>query len=109
MRSMATSSGKRSGKPPDQLNRRRIVSELDRTLLVEAAAGTGKTTGMVGRMTALLEEGRCGVENLAAVTFTRKAAAELRTRFQSELERRTAEERGKERTVVYSPLINGLQ
>jgi len=73
-------------RPPDQDARDLIRSDLDRSLLVEAAAGTGKTTSMVGRMTALLSEGRCTVRNLAAVTFTRKAAAELRTRFQIELE-----------------------
>jgi ATP-dependent helicase/nuclease subunit A len=56
-------------------------------MLVEAAAGTGKTTSLVGRMVALLREGKCAMESLAAVTFTRKAAAELRLRFQVELER----------------------
>ncbi|MHC4211302.1 MAG: UvrD-helicase domain-containing protein, partial [Planctomycetota bacterium] len=66
-------------------------------MLVEAAAGTGKTTSMVGRMVSLLAEGRCGVETMAAVTFTRKATAELRSRFQIALEQeaRAAEgERG---------------
>jgi len=72
--------------PPDQEVRDLIRSDLDRSLLVEAAAGTGKTTSMVGRMVSLLAEGRCTVGNLAAVTFTRKAAAELRSRFQAELE-----------------------
>jgi len=73
--------------PPDQAERDRIVAELDRTLLVEAAAGTGKTTSMIARMVALLAAGKCPIETLAAVTFTRKSAAELRARFQVELER----------------------
>jgi ATP-dependent helicase/nuclease subunit A len=73
--------------PPDQDQRDIIRHELDTTLLVEAAAGTGKTTGMVGRMVNLLAEGKCSVDMLAAVTFTRKAAAELRARFQIELEK----------------------
>ncbi len=51
------------------------------TLLVEAAAGTGKTTSLVGRMVTLIADGRCEIGRLAAVTFTRKAAAELRARF----------------------------
>jgi ATP-dependent helicase/nuclease subunit A len=50
-------------------------------MLVEAAAGTGKTTIMVARMIALLREGHCTPATLAAVTFTRKAAAELKGRF----------------------------
>ncbi|MCG3196163.1 MAG: RecBCD enzyme subunit RecB [bacterium] len=77
--------------PPDQTQRERILGDLDTTLLVEAAAGTGKTTCMVGRMLALIAKGKCGIDNLAAVTFTRKAAAELRMRFQSEL-RKAAEQ-----------------
>jgi ATP-dependent helicase/nuclease subunit A len=77
--------------PPDKKERDRIVSELDKTVLVEAAAGTGKTAGMVNRMIALVAEGKCRIENIAAVTFTRKAAAELRLRFQVELERASRE------------------
>ena len=73
--------------PPDQDQRDIVLNELDKTLLVEAAAGTGKTTGMIGRMVNLLASGKCSIDALAAVTFTRKAAAELRARFQVELER----------------------
>ncbi|MFO8009142.1 MAG: UvrD-helicase domain-containing protein, partial [Candidatus Brocadiia bacterium] len=80
--------------PPDHAQRRRILEELDTTMLVEAAAGTGKTTSMVGRMVALLREGKCDIDTLAAVTFTRKAAAELRARFQVELERAAREAQG---------------
>ena len=81
--------------PPDNEQRRRILEDLDTTMLVEAAAGTGKTTSMVGRMVALLREGKCEIDTLAAVTFTRKAAAELRARFQIDLERAAREARGK--------------
>jgi len=71
--------------PPDCGEREKILKDLDRTMLVEAAAGTGKTTSMVGRMVALLAEGKCEIHTLAAITFTKKAAAELRERFQAEL------------------------
>ena len=81
--------------PPDNEQRRRILEDLDTTILVEAAAGTGKTTSMVGRMVALIREGKCQIDTMAAVTFTRKAAAELRARFQIELERAARETRGK--------------
>jgi len=67
--------------------RLKITTELDRTFLVEAGAGSGKTKSLVDRMIALIAEGRCRIDTLAAVTFTRKAAAELRGRFQTELER----------------------
>lgn len=72
--------------PPDQDQRDIILDELDATILVEAAAGTGKTTSMVGRMVNLLARGRASIDSIAAVTFTRKAAAELRSRFQVQLE-----------------------
>ncbi len=80
---------------PDQHERERIVHDLDQTLLVEAAAGTGKTTSLIRRMVALLREGKCTIECLAAVTFTRKAAAEIRSRFQLELERQSKETSGR--------------
>jgi ATP-dependent helicase/nuclease subunit A len=76
----------------DAAARRKIVEDLDKTLFVEAGAGSGKTKSLVDRMIALLCAGRCGIGKLAAVTFTRKAAAELRGRFQIELERRLARE-----------------
>ncbi|HSJ09815.1 MAG TPA: UvrD-helicase domain-containing protein, partial [Longimicrobiales bacterium] len=71
---------------PDQAARDRIHTDLDTSLLVEAGAGAGKTTEMVRRMVALVRSGRAEVHQVAAVTFTRKAAAELRERFQTELE-----------------------
>lgn len=71
--------------PPDQTARDRILHDLETNLLVEAGAGSGKTTSLVGRM---VEHVRSGtpVERLAAVTFTRKAANELRERFRNQLE-----------------------
>ena len=72
---------------PDQAERDLITRELDKNMLVEAAAGTGKTTSLVARMVNLLREGRCRVDQIAAVTFTRKSAAELRSRFQLGIEK----------------------
>ena len=73
--------------PPDQEARDRIANDLDTNLLVEAGAGSGKTTAMVGRMVALIRTGKAEIDQIAAVTFTRKAATELRERFQERLER----------------------
>ena len=74
-------------KLPDAYARRKIITDLKTTFLVEAGAGSGKTKSLVDRMLALLAAGECKIDNIAAVTFTRKAAAELRGRFQTELER----------------------
>ncbi len=73
--------------PPDAAARRRIIEDLDTSLLVEAGAGAGKTTQLVNRMIALVRAGKATPDQIAAVTFTRKAAAELRERFQAALER----------------------
>ncbi|NQT38060.1 MAG: UvrD-helicase domain-containing protein [Planctomycetes bacterium] len=81
--------------PPDQDERQQILTELQTTMLVEASAGSGKTTSMVGRMVELLGEGHCTVDTLAAITFTRKAAGELRGRFQVALEAASRETTGR--------------
>ncbi|MBC7844795.1 MAG: UvrD-helicase domain-containing protein [Gemmatimonadaceae bacterium] len=70
---------------PDQDARDRIAQDLVTNLIVEAGAGSGKTTALVGRMLQHVMRGT-PVEQLAAVTFTRKAADELRERFQLALE-----------------------
>ena len=71
----------------DQAARERIATSLNESLLVEAAAGTGKTTALIGRLVALLESGQAKVEKVVAVTFTRKAAGELKLRLRQELDR----------------------
>lgn len=77
---------------PDQPARDLIRARLDINLLVEAGAGSGKTECLAQRMAVGVLEGRYKVEEMAAVTFTRKAAAELRGRFQLTLERALAAE-----------------
>lgn len=73
----------------DALARRRIAEELGTTFLVEAAAGTGKTTALVGRMLAAVEAG-AALDRMVALTFTDKAAGELKLRLREGLERRRA-------------------
>ena len=77
--------------PPDEPVRQRIRTDLSTTLLVEAAAGTGKTTCMVDRMLALVRTGAARPEGIVAVTFTKKAAGELRRRFREKLQRAAVE------------------
>ena len=71
--------------PPDQAARERIATDLDTTLFVEAGAGSGKTTALVGRVVALVTSGAVELRNIAAITFTEKAGAELRDRVRREL------------------------
>ncbi|MCD8139041.1 MAG: UvrD-helicase domain-containing protein [Planctomycetaceae bacterium] len=77
---------------PDQEARDAILHNLDHNLVVEAAAGTGKTTCLVGRLVNLSKAGAlAGNSRLAAVTFTVKAAAELRERLTRRLAESLAE------------------
>jgi ATP-dependent helicase/nuclease subunit A len=71
----------------DQADRDAIVTALDDTLVVEAAAGTGKTTALVRRILRILATGRAQVSHVVAVTFTEKAAGELKLRLREALER----------------------
>ncbi|MFS8586570.1 MAG: UvrD-helicase domain-containing protein, partial [Acidimicrobiia bacterium] len=72
--------------PPDQAARDRIVGELDRTLFVQAGAGAGKTRALVDRIVRLVTTGTAGLDAIAAITFTEKAATELRDRVRRRLE-----------------------
>src|SRR3954466_16042144 len=72
----------------DQESRRIIREELLTNILVEAGAGSGKTQMLAERMAGGVAEGVYQVEHMAAVTFTRKAASELRGRFHLALEAR---------------------
>src|SRR5262245_20678423 len=70
----------------DERARERIRHSLDESLIVEAAAGAGKTTELVRRILKTLKTGRTTVDRIVAVTFTRKAAGELRLRLRIELD-----------------------
>ncbi len=70
----------------DQADRTLIRERLDETFVVEAAAGTGKTTELVKRIVEVLVTGKAGVQNIVAVTFTEKAAGELKLRLRAALE-----------------------
>src|SRR5690242_8204573 len=75
----------------DAKERDRIANDLGSTLVVEAAAGTGKTTALVERILSLLRTGTAtlasGKGDLVAVTFTEKAAGEMKLRLRTEIER----------------------
>jgi ATP-dependent helicase/nuclease subunit A len=70
----------------DAAERERIRHSLDESLLVEAAAGTGKTTELVARIVNVLATGKARVDQMLAVTFTEKAAGELKLRLRAGLE-----------------------
>jgi ATP-dependent helicase/nuclease subunit A len=70
----------------DQEQRDLAAKDLSRAYCVEAAAGTGKTTLLVERLLSIVREGRAELDDVAAITFTDKAAAELKVRLREKLE-----------------------
>ena len=64
----------------DQRERDRIRQELDSSFLVEASAGTGKTSLLIDRIFALLTQKKVAPERIVALTFTEKAAHEMEER-----------------------------
>jgi ATP-dependent helicase/nuclease subunit A len=84
--------------------RRVIADALDDTLVVEAAAGTGKTTELVTRIVRTLATGRATMDQIVAVTFTEKAAGELKLRLREALELEQAAGTGADRARLEEAL-----
>lgn len=72
----------------DQDDRDRIRNDLDVSMVVEAAAGTGKTSEVVKRILAAIEGGHATLDRIVAVTFTDAAAGELKLRIRAAIEQR---------------------
>lgn len=70
----------------DELSRKRIETETGTNLFVEASAGSGKTTKLVDRMTAMVGAGM-DIRRICAITFTINASREFYRRFRERLSR----------------------
>lgn len=70
---------------------RAVVENRGGSLLVSAAAGSGKTKVLVERLFRYIEEEHCDVNDFLIITYTKAAAAELRSKIASELSKRLAE------------------
>ena len=68
--------------------------DLNRHISVTAGAGSGKTAVLVHRYVKILLETDLHPSQVVAITFTRKAAAELKQRIVTELEARLQQEPG---------------
>jgi len=74
-------------RPADHPQRERAASHLDKSFVVTAGAGTGKTSLLIERILHHVLERGTPMERIAAMTFTQKAAAELRERLEDSLGR----------------------
>ncbi len=74
-----------SGEPQLTSEQRRAVAVRKGDLLLDASAGSGKTSVLVERFARAVVQDGVDVEAMLAITFTEKAAAELRDRIRSRL------------------------
>ena len=71
-----------------------VVENRGGSLLVSAAAGSGKTKVLVERLFRYVTEENCNVDDFLIITYTKAAAAELRNKIAEELSARLAERPG---------------
>ena len=72
-------------------DQQRAIDTLDKSILVSAAAGSGKTAVLVERIISIILEGKANVDEMLVVTFTNAAAAEMRLRLASSIRKRMQE------------------
>ena len=92
---------------------RAVVNDRGGELLVSAAAGSGKTRVLVERLLDRVTEERVDIDRFLVITYTKAAAAELRTRIAQELTARLAERPGdrhlrRQTTLVYKAQISTI-
>ena len=73
---------------------REVVQNRGGSLLVSAAAGSGKTKVLVERLFLYVTEEHYNIDDFLMITYTKAAAAELRGKIASELSKRLAEAPG---------------
>ena len=73
---------------PEQIQ---AIETLDKSVLVSAAAGSGKTAILVERILRIILEGKANVDELLVVTFTNAAASEMKLRLASAIRKRMRE------------------
>ncbi len=64
----------------DEAQRKEILHNLTENFLVEAGAGSGKTTSLKGRILSLIRTDTVKPSMIVAITFTNKAAGEIKER-----------------------------
>jgi len=69
----------------DKAERAIIKNDIKTNLLVEAGAGSGKTSEMSNRIVSLVKDGYRQIGEIVAITFTKKAANELQDRVRKKI------------------------
>jgi ATP-dependent helicase/nuclease subunit A len=84
------------------------IRRRDGELLLDAGAGSGKTSVMVERFVAHVLEDGIAVNQILAITFTEKAAAELRDRIRARLRELGAAEAARATEGAFISTIHGF-
>ena len=77
----------------EQLN---IIDLKDKDIIVSAAAGSGKTAVLIERIARLIKEGKADISRVLMITFTVKAALEMKEKLQIALDEALALDPSKE-------------
>lgn len=88
-----------------------VISLRDRSILVSAAAGSGKTAVLVQRIISMIldEKHPIDVDRLLIMTFTRAAAGEMKTRLSQALEAALEEDPDNPHLLKQTSLIHSAQ
>lgn len=70
----------------DAADRLRAIHDFSESLCVEAGAGTGKTKLLIDRFLEIIRTGKARCTQVVAITFTEKAAGEMKIRLREEIE-----------------------
>ena len=92
----------------EDLIRKEIENDLTSNIFVEAGAGAGKTSILVRRIMKQIKSGKWSVDQIVAITFTNKAAQELKDRIGRKLleELHKAEITAEEKSLLETALHN---
>ncbi len=91
------------------LNAEQVAAvETDGSVFVSAGAGTGKTSVLVERYVRAVCERGIDIESILVITYTRKAAGELRTRIRASLRERGRPDLARELDGAWISTIHGF-
>ena len=98
-------------KPRWTEEQKQVIDLRDRNILVSAAAGSGKTAVLVERIISEITEGPSpkDIDKLLVVTFTKAAAAEMRTRIGAALEEKLRQEPENQHIQKQASLLHAAQ
>lgn len=81
-----------------------VINAKRENILVSAAAGSGKTTVLVHRITSKIISGEMGIDEVLVVTFTKEAANNMRMKMEAEINKMISTSSPKEKELLKAEL-----